>query len=107
MMEATLLERAATWAPQLAARSDEFEKARRLPADIADGFRDSGFFHMLVPKEFGGYEVHPSVFSRVLTTLSAGDGSAGWNVMIGATTGLLAASLPEEDGLEIYGRAPG
>jgi alkylation response protein AidB-like acyl-CoA dehydrogenase len=31
-----------------------------------------------------------------------GDGSAAWNVMIGATTGLLSASLPEQGAREIY-----
>ncbi len=62
---------------------------------------------MLVPEQYGGLEVHPNIFLDVLRRVATGDGSAGWNVMIGATTGLLAASLPENFAREIYGSNPG
>ncbi len=43
---------------------------------------------------------------RVIEEISRADGAAGWCVMIGATTGMLAASLPEDWAREIYGRRP-
>jgi alkylation response protein AidB-like acyl-CoA dehydrogenase len=95
------------WAAKLPQYSARFERERRLSADVARQFSELGFFHMLVPEEYGGGEVHPNVFIDVLRTLATGDGSAGWNVMIGATTGLLSASLPEKFAKEIYGSAPG
>ena len=62
---------------------------------------------MLVPREYGGLEVHPKTLIEVIKLIASGDGSAGWNVMIGATTGLLSASLPENFAREIYGSGPG
>ncbi len=97
-----LRENAAHWRDQLPARAAEFEQARQLPAEIADGFRSAGFFHMLVPSEYQGSEIHPRVFSDVIREVSRGDGSAGWNVMIGSTTGLLSASLPDEFARQMY-----
>ena len=95
------------WSDKLPALSDTFETQRRLTSDVAKAFADGGVFHMLVPSEYGGLEVHPKVFTQVLRRLSEGDGSAGWNAMIGSTTGVLSASLPTEFAKEIYGDKPG
>jgi len=105
--ETKLIEQALEWSLRLPDHSVEFEQQRRLTSDIAEQFASAGFFHMLVPEEFGGFEVHPKTFVQVLKLIASGDGSAGWNVMIGATTGLLAASLPENYASEIYGSGPG
>lgn len=102
-----LIEFARDWSRQLPARSDEIETARRLPGDIATAFANGGLFHSLVPREYGGAEVHPSTFIEVIKQIAMGDGAAGWNVMIGSTTGLLSASLAEEFAQEIYGGGPG
>lgn len=102
-----LIEFAKEWSTRLPDRSEEIEQARRLPADIAQSFADGGIFHALVPKEYGGGEVHPSTLVEVIKLIATGDGAAGWNVMIGATTGLLSASLSEKFAREIYGAGPG
>lgn len=107
MSDEVLIEAARRLASELPARSQEIEDARRLPADIAQQLADAGLFHGLVPEAYGGGEVHPSTFIRLIREVSTGDGSAGWNVMIGLTTGLLSASLPEEFAREIYGDGPG
>ncbi len=103
----TLLDTAKRWTERLPEHSRLFERERRLSRDISTAFAKDGFYHMLVPRQYGGLEVHPLDFIEVLKRISAGDGSAGWNVMIGATTGLLAASLPDHFAREIYGTAPG
>jgi len=107
MSDEVLIEAARRIASELPSRSHEIEEARRLPADIAQRLADAGLFHGLVPEEYGGGEVHPSTFIKLIQEVSTGDGSAGWNVMIGLTTGLLSASLPEEFAREIYGDGPG
>ncbi len=94
------------YAGDLLARADEIEDLRRLPTDIADEFRKAGVFRMLVPEQYGGLESHPGEFVEVLKNLSYGDGSAGWNAMIGSTTGVLSASLPTEFAEEIYAANP-
>ncbi len=105
--DAALINAAREIAESLPARSDEIEAARRLPADIARSLADAGIFHALVPREYGGAEVHPSTLVELIKTVAAGDGAAGWNVMIGTTTGLLSASLPEAFAREIFGDGPG
>ena len=80
----------------LAERAPEIEAARHLPPDLAEQFANGGLFHALVPEEYGGSEVHPETLVEVIRQVAQGDGSAGWNVMIGATTGLLSASLAPE-----------
>ena len=95
------------WSAQLPERSTEIESGRRLPPDIAKAFATGGLFHALVPVELGGSEVHPSTLVEIIKQVAIGDGSAGWNVMIGTTTGLLSASLPDEFARQIYGSGPG
>ena len=102
-----LIDQARHWSVRLPEHSREFEQNRRLPVEIASQFAQAGFFHMLVPHEYGGFEVHPRTLIEVIKIIASGDGSAGWNVMIGATTGLLSASLPENFAREIYGTHPG
>lgn len=102
-----LIDFAQDWSVRLQQRSAEIETARRLPADIARAFADGGVFHALVPDAFGGSQVHPSTLVELIKQIAIGDGSAGWNVMIGTTTGLLAASLPEAFARQIYGGGPG
>jgi alkylation response protein AidB-like acyl-CoA dehydrogenase len=98
---------AEAWSQKLPERSAEIETARRLPVDISKAFADSGIYHALVPQQYGGSEAHPASFVEVIKQVATGDGSAGWNVMIGMTTGLLSASLPDEFASQIYGGGRG
>ena len=107
MLDEALLQAADGWAGNLEPRNLEIEQARRLPPDISTEFAQQGFFHALVPREYGGVEAHPSTVVELIRRIAEADGSAGWNVMIGSTTGLLAASLPETFAREIYGESPG
>ncbi|AGC42584.1 hypothetical protein MYSTI_01236 [Myxococcus stipitatus DSM 14675] len=90
-----LLATAVELAPRLSARSAEFESARRLPPDVIAEFARAGFFRMLIPEAYGGLELHPALSFQVIEALSQADGAAGWCAMIGASTGLSSAWLPE------------
>lgn len=90
-------------APDIAARSGEIEAARRLPADIARRFAAAGFFRMAVPAAVGGLEVEPATLFRTIEAIGQADASAGWCVMIGATTGVTAAYLPPDEARGLYG----
>ena len=93
--EHPLLTFAQQLAPRVAARSDEIEAARRLPADLAQEMAQAGLFRMFIPEAYGGLELHPSVFLEVIEELSRADGSTGWCLMIGAATAISAGWLPE------------
>jgi alkylation response protein AidB-like acyl-CoA dehydrogenase len=91
---------------EISARGDEIEAGRRLPLDLAQRFAKAGFFGVCVPARYGGGELAAADVVRVIEEIARADGAAGWCVMIGATTGMLAASLSEEWSSEIYGRDP-
>lgn len=77
-----LVARAAAMVPLLRARADEIEQARKVPHDVIQMFKDAGFFRILQPKKYGGWEMNPIVFMRVLSELGRGCCSSAWNMMI-------------------------
>lgn len=90
-------------APLARALADETERARRLAPPVVDALRSAGLFRMLVPREFGGGQASVAELVAAIEAVAAGDGSAGWCLMIGATTGITAALLPREGAAEIHG----
>ncbi|MEX3967849.1 acyl-CoA dehydrogenase family protein [Paraburkholderia sp. EG286B] len=80
--EEVLVERAKALVPMLLERAAEVEKNRAVPADIIAAFKEAGFFRILQPKRWGGYEMNPSVFYKVLMELGRGCCSSAWNAMI-------------------------
>lgn len=96
-------ERVAALLPEVAERAAEIEKARRLPADLAQKLAGAGVFNMVKPRAYGGLELPPLDIVAILKAIAAADASTGWCAMIGATTALNAAYLPPETAGEIYG----
>ena len=88
--------------PRIRAAADATEAERRVPRDLVDALIDTGVFRLCVPRALGGVEAHPRVLTDVLATIAAADGSTGWCAMIGATSGLVSAYLPEPIAREIY-----
>ncbi len=87
-------------------QAQHIEDARQFSGPLANEMVEAGLFRLLVPKKYGGHEVHPSVMIDTLMAAAAADGAVGWNLMIGNTTGLLSASLPEEWATRLYGDNP-
>ncbi|MGH9133862.1 MAG: acyl-CoA dehydrogenase family protein, partial [Ilumatobacteraceae bacterium] len=79
--------------PQIAARIDEIDTARRLPPDLVDELVAAGCFRSLVPRSHGGDEADVVSHMRVLEELARVDGSVGWTVMIGAAAPALLGLL--------------
>jgi indole-3-acetate monooxygenase len=92
---AGILARAKAIGDELRARSPEFERERRLPADVVETLRATGVFAMGFPRAWGGPELTSIEQTEVIEALSYADASAGWCAMIGADTGLYAAFLGE------------
>lgn len=88
---------------QVRPRAEEIEQARRFPADLAQAMAASGLLRMLVPAELGGHETDPATVARAIETLSEGDASAGWCLMIAATTAMMSARLAPEHAKEVFG----
>jgi indole-3-acetate monooxygenase len=86
----------------IASRAADTEAQRRLPADLAAELAQAGLFRMLVPKSLGGAEVDVATLFATLEQLGRADAATGWCVMIGGTTALISAWLPEVHAREIW-----
>jgi indole-3-acetate monooxygenase len=106
MDRAALLEAVGTLAPDIRAQSERIERDRRLPLDLVRAIARTGVFRSCVPRSLGGEEVEPATLVAALEELSRADGSTGWCAMIGATSGLVSAYLPESEARAIYGASP-
>ncbi len=97
-----LLATAHALATTLAARAPEMDEARRLPSDLAHDLASAGFFRMVLPSDYQGLEVPPTDMIQVLEALGQANASVAWCVMIGATTALNAAYLPDHHARAIW-----
>ncbi len=97
-----IVARAAEMQQRVRLRSREIEEARRFPADLAHAMAEAGFFRMAVPKSLGGLETDAATFFRALELIGEADCAAGWCVMIGATSGVVAAYLAHDVAREIF-----
>ncbi len=97
-----LIHEARVLGKELRGAAPEFEAARRIPATWSQRFAESGFYRMFVPRVYGGLELPPADFVRIVETLAQGDGSAAWVVFIAASSGSVLAYLPEASAREIF-----
>ena len=93
-------------APSIAARAEEIEAARCLPADLFEQLKAAGVFRMLTPRSHGGDEVGLLRSMEVLEALSAADGGVGWTTMIGAESPQLLSLLPRATYDALYAAGP-
>jgi 3-hydroxy-9,10-secoandrosta-1,3,5(10)-triene-9,17-dione monooxygenase len=99
--------------PTLRARQEEAEALCRMPEATSRELIDAGFYRILQPRRFGGYEFDLPTFSRVAISLARGCPSTGWAFTLTAGHAhLLAAYFSEAAQVEIAGddgdiRVPG
>jgi len=97
------LEAARSLAPRLRAAAERTEAERRLAPELVRELAAAGLFRLCVPRGLGGLEADATTLVEVIEEVARADGSAGWCTMIGATSGVVAAYLPEREAREIYG----
>ena len=92
---AAVIAAAKAMAPLVRQKALDGERLGTLVPELVQAFRDARFFGMYTPKSLGGLELDPLTMLRVIETISAADGSAGWlsAAAIGAG-GLLAYLKP-------------
>ncbi len=73
-----LVARARAMIPTLKSRAKACIDGRDVPAETYAEMKEAGFFRILQPKRFGGYEMHPNVFFDVQKLLAEGCMSTGW-----------------------------
>jgi 3-hydroxy-9,10-secoandrosta-1,3,5(10)-triene-9,17-dione monooxygenase len=73
-----LVARARAMIPVLKARADITEAGRRIPDETIADLHEAGFFRILQPRRWGGYEMDPQAFFDVQMALAEGCMSTGW-----------------------------
>jgi len=91
-----VLTRAETMVPELIERQAEAEERGFYAEDVHECFARNGFYRILVPRRYGGYEFRIETFLRVSMTLVRGCSSTGWMYSLGAAHALMAATQFEE-----------
>ncbi len=89
--------------PVLRKRAEEAEQARELSHETIQDFLDAGFYRLLQPRRFGGYEFGIRTFCQVMTNIARGCGSSGWVLCLTSAHTFHMASFPEEGQIEMYG----
>ena len=64
--------------PQLRERTAQTAALGRLPDDTIDAMQAAGFFRIMQPARYGGFEMDPEVFFRVQMILAEGCMSTAW-----------------------------
>ena len=90
------LDRVAGIADVIRAEAEQAEIDRRLGDKTVEALRATGLLRMLLPAHYGGGELRLGETFAVGEALSRINGSAGWNLQIGATTAMLANDLADE-----------
>jgi len=75
---AELIARAKAMIPTLKARAKQATAERRIPDETIAEMQAAGFFRILQPRRWGGYEMEPNVFFEVQKLLAEGCMSTGW-----------------------------
>jgi 3-hydroxy-9,10-secoandrosta-1,3,5(10)-triene-9,17-dione monooxygenase len=73
-----LVERARAMIPALKSRARQCTKDFNVSEQTIAEMKAAGFFRILQPKRWGGYEMHPNVFFDVQRLLAEGCMSTGW-----------------------------
>src|SRR5215472_2874826 len=73
-----IIARARAMIPALAQRSLEGRHHRRIPDETVADMQRAGFFRVLQPKRWGGYEMDLHTFYEIQLALAEGDMSTAW-----------------------------
>jgi 3-hydroxy-9,10-secoandrosta-1,3,5(10)-triene-9,17-dione monooxygenase len=73
-----LLARAEAMVPRLREREAAAVAARQVPSETIAEFIEAGFFKVLQPRQYGGYELSPRVYCAIAKTLAEGCMGSAW-----------------------------
>jgi alkylation response protein AidB-like acyl-CoA dehydrogenase len=96
------VERVRALAPQIAAASEEGDRQRRLPDGLMTALHGAGLFRLLLARPFGGEEIDPVTFIRVIEEVAKHDASTAWCLGQNCVTAMAASFLAPEVVHEIW-----
>ena len=102
-----MVKRAEALLPELRGRAAETEAAGRLPEETVRAFRDGGFFRVLQPRRFGGYELdYGRLQLELCSVLGQACGSSAWVQMVVACHAWCLAMFDDAAQQAVWGADP-
>ncbi len=98
-----MVARAREMVPMLRGQQAECERAGRILPGTSEQFTKAGFYRLMQPRRFGGYEVDIPSYYRVMIEIARGCPSSGWVLALTAGHPLILARFGERAQLEAYG----
>ncbi|HUH76495.1 MAG TPA: hypothetical protein VLZ53_03945, partial [Devosia sp.] len=86
-------ERARALGPMIDASAAADGDRTELAPEVVQAIDNAGIFSLMVPRELGGEEAHPSQLIDTIAELSYWDGSAGWYAHAVMTGGAVAGAF--------------
>ncbi|BCJ41232.1 acyl-CoA dehydrogenase [Actinoplanes ianthinogenes] len=93
--------------PVLRDRAQEAEDRRTISAETIKSLAATGFFRLLQPARFGGYEADPVTFFGCVRDIAAACGSTGWVASVVGVHNWQMALFPERAQQDVWGDDPG
>jgi 3-hydroxy-9,10-secoandrosta-1,3,5(10)-triene-9,17-dione monooxygenase len=100
---AELVTRARAMIPALARRSPEQRRQRRIPPETIAEMQAAGFFRVLQPRRWGGWEMELGTFYNIELALGEGDMSSGWTYGVLGVVSWVLALFDDRAGQEVWG----
>jgi len=98
-----MIARAHKMIPILRARQAECEAGGNVPEEINHELIRAGFYRVVQPRRFGGYEFDIPTFYRVMMEISRGCSETGWVLSLTAGHPIILAFFSEEGQRDVYG----
>jgi 3-hydroxy-9,10-secoandrosta-1,3,5(10)-triene-9,17-dione monooxygenase len=98
-----VIRRAEAMRPMLRERQNACEATGQVSEDTNAQFIKAGFYRILQPRCFGGYEFDLPTFLKVMMAISRGCSDSGWVLALTAGHAFLMASFPEAGQREGFG----
>jgi 3-hydroxy-9,10-secoandrosta-1,3,5(10)-triene-9,17-dione monooxygenase len=92
--------------PMLRDRAQEAEDARAVPADSIKALEGTGFFRLLQPAAFGGFEADPLTFYGGVRSIASACGSTGWVASVLGVHPWHVGLFPAQAQQEVWGSDP-
>ena len=101
--ETEMLQRARDIKPALRERAEAANDARTLPSETVEDFKNLGFFKILQPKRWGGFEMDPRVFFDVVIEIASACPSSAWVLGVVGVHNWQLALFDEQAQIDVWG----
>jgi 3-hydroxy-9,10-secoandrosta-1,3,5(10)-triene-9,17-dione monooxygenase len=99
-----MVERATALRSFLRDKQAETEAARRILDEVNERFVAAGFYRLLQPRRFGGFEFDLPTFARVNIEVARGCPSSAWSMTFTAGHTHVISKFAKQAQVEVYGK---